>query len=490
MQKLRPYIMPGLLLFHLMLLCVMIFTTREVHEFSLVHATVLAMVFSSLFLTALWAGLGSEPWTLRIPGCGALAALYWVGCRVLLERMMPKQEAELLVLPLVAWVVLVGLLLCLRVIPFLKWRIVLMPSPSGAADSRPTYSLTRGILIVVATWGGVFLLSKDSHHWVGLASALETWVFQAVITGAVLIPVTMICVSLTLTRLADWMFYRRRWTLPFLVAVVLGAAGNAVASGRASDSFPFFLALILVTAALLLMGMSGYRLAPRSKPLEGASGDLSGLNSNSAEASPVGGLPPDLRGAHVAALAALLVLFCALVPTGVLGHHKIRMISGGGYDTNDAGEITRLNLEDTPITNAQLVHLEGLTNLAYLGLSRTRITDAGLMHLEGLTNLTKLTLGNTPITDAGLVHLKGLTNLQTLSLYGTQITDAGLVHLEGLTNLQKLFLDGTHVTDAGLEHLKGLTKLERLYLYLNRTQITDAGVAELKKSLPNCEIRH
>ena len=490
MQKLRPYIMPGLLLFHLMLLCVMIFTAREGHGFSPETTTVWATVFSSLFLTALWAGLGSEPWTLRIPGCGALAALCWVGFRVLLEQMMPKEEAEWVVLPLVAWIVLVGLLLCLRVIPFLKWRIVLMPTRSGATDSRPAYSLTRGLLIVVATWGGVFLLSKDSHHWVGLAPALERWAFQAAITGAVFVPVTMICVGLTLTRLADWMFYRRRWTLPWLVAVVLGAAGNAVASGRGSDSFPFFFTLILVAAALLLMGMSGYRLATGRKPSEGAPDDLSGRSSTSAGASPVGGLPADLRGAHVAALVALLVLFCALVPTGVLGHHKMRMISDGGYDTNDAGEITRLNLEDTPITNARLVHLAGLTDLEYLGLSRTRITDAGLVHLARLANLTKLTLGNTPITDAGLTHLKGLTNLQTLSLYGTRITDAGLVHLTGLTNLQKLYLDGTRITDAGLVHLAGLTRLERLYLYLNRTRITDAGVAELKKALPNCIIMH
>jgi hypothetical protein len=46
----------------------------------------------------------------------------------------------------------------------------------------------------------------------------------------------------------------------------------------------------------------------------------------------------------------------------------------------------------------------------------------------------------------------------------------------------------TLITDAGLVHLAGLTNLKTLYLF--RTQITDAGVAELKKSLPNCEIRH
>jgi len=39
---------------------------------------------------------------------------------------------------------------------------------------------------------------------------------------------------------------------------------------------------------------------------------------------------------------------------------------------------------------------------------------------------------------------------------------------------------------VGLVHLKGLTKLRELDL--NVTQITDAGVGELKKALPNCQI--
>ena len=97
-------------------------------------------------------------------------------------------------------------------------------------------------------------------------------------------------------------------------------------------------------------------------------------------------------------------------------------------------------------------------------------------------------LQNTPITDAGLVHLAGLTNLQTLSLRDTPVTDAGLVHLAGLTNLEHLNLDNTQITDAGLVHLAGLTNLEVLQLI--GTQVTDGGVAELQKSLLNCRISH
>ncbi|MAV35037.1 MAG: hypothetical protein CMJ59_06220, partial [Planctomycetaceae bacterium] len=98
----------------------------------------------------------------------------------------------------------------------------------------------------------------------------------------------------------------------------------------------------------------------------------------------------------------------------------------------------------------------------------------------------KVTFNGSQITDAGLVHLTGLTDLQTLDLtLCTNVTDAGLVHLQGRTTLEYLNLNGTGVTDAGLAHLAGLTKLQSISL---PKQITDAGIAELQKALPNCTI--
>ncbi|MDP7033838.1 MAG: hypothetical protein QF752_05050, partial [Planctomycetota bacterium] len=50
-----------------------------------------------------------------------------------------------------------------------------------------------------------------------------------------------------------------------------------------------------------------------------------------------------------------------------------------------------------------------------------------------------------------------------------------------------LDLRGPETTDEVLaEKLKGLTKLKELFL--EGTQITDAGVQELKKALPDCMI--
>ncbi len=109
----------------------------------------------------------------------------------------------------------------------------------------------------------------------------------------------------------------------------------------------------------------------------------------------------------------------------------------------------------------------------------------GDVHLGNVTAVAWLSPAK-HVTDADLVHLKGLTNLTDLWLDYTQITDAGLVHLEGLTNLEELFLHGTQIGDAGLVHLEGLTNLTGLWL--QDTQVTDEGVKKLQEALPNCRI--
>jgi len=56
-----------------------------------------------------------------------------------------------------------------------------------------------------------------------------------------------------------------------------------------------------------------------------------------------------------------------------------------------------------------------------------------------------------------------------------------------LEKVTKLELISTQVNDAGLKEVAKLQNLERLLLNDNE-QITKAGVAELKKALPNCKI--
>ena len=126
------------------------------------------------------------------------------------------------------------------------------------------------------------------------------------------------------------------------------------------------------------------------------------------------------------------------------------------------------------------------TNLTRLDLTQTHVTNAGLVHLAGLTRLTRLDLHYCDgVTDAGLAHLAGLTHLTRLRL-PSSVTDAGLVHLAGLTNLTRLGLKDARVTDAGLAHLEGLTELTTLDL--QQTRVTRAGEVALREKLPGCEV--
>lgn len=115
------------------------------------------------------------------------------------------------------------------------------------------------------------------------------------------------------------------------------------------------------------------------------------------------------------------------------------------------------------------------------------LTDAELEHLKGLTNLQCLILNSPQVSDAGLKHLKGL-KLKRLDLIYCDISDAGLEHLKELTSLQNLDLRLTRITDAGLERLNGLTELKNVDL--RSTQVTDEGVNKLQQALPDCTIHH
>ena len=330
-------------------------------------------------------------------------------------------------------------MLCLRMAPFLKWRIVLKPATPGPVHSKlTTYSVMWSMLIVMTTWGGVLMLAKESFRWSFLIWSWSELMGLTVKLVAFTALVTMLCIGLTLTRLADWMFYRRRWTLPLLVAVVLCAAITLLLAKHdlsPGEALPAIILLVTLLAAqplttLLVLGMAGYRLAPRSKQPGESSSAPSAQGAGVAEGPPVGVLPQGLRGAHVAALTALAVLFCTVVPTGLLDDHILITISG----KSPAVIFNRANDE----VIAAIEKLGGKVTFESGGSGGRVIasffdaegTDAGLEHLEELTQLDWLILRNTKVTDAGLMHLKGLTGLEWLDLRNTQVTDAGVRNLK------------------------------------------------------------
>lgn len=160
---------------------------------------------------------------------------------------------------------------------------------------------------------------------------------------------------------------------------------------------------------------------------------------------------------------------------------------------NKLTDVTTVNMQDTGVGDAAVQNLVSLTRPEFaaterLNLENTNITDASLVHLSGLKNLKRLVLENTNVTDTGLSHVSTLTSLQGLNLEETHVTDAGLPKLENLTLLQELSLNKTRVSDDGLPHLwvhTGLTGLD-----LRNTDVTESGVADLKSRLPNCKVLH
>jgi hypothetical protein len=149
-------------------------------------------------------------------------------------------------------------------------------------------------------------------------------------------------------------------------------------------------------------------------------------------------------------------------------------------------QVTGVMLYDLPVTDADLVHLEGLTELRDLDLGKTKITDAGLTQLKALTKLERLNLMDTRLTDAGMKDLAEFRQLIKLDLGFVPITDAGLIYVGRLTTLRELALGATMTTDAGLKHLEGLRELRSLVIL--GTKITPAGAKDFQRKRPGCRI--
>ncbi|MCP4192586.1 MAG: hypothetical protein GY768_18380 [Planctomycetaceae bacterium] len=114
------------------------------------------------------------------------------------------------------------------------------------------------------------------------------------------------------------------------------------------------------------------------------------------------------------------------------------------------------------------------------------LNDDQLSRLAKLKNVVALNLSNTKITSAGLVHLQDFDKLRWLHLEKTQVGDDGIDYLSQLPNLEYLNLYSTNITDKSLEKLSQSKRLARLYVW--QTSVTDTGIAKLKKAIPQLKI--
>lgn len=81
--------------------------------------------------------------------------------------------------------------------------------------------------------------------------------------------------------------------------------------------------------------------------------------------------------------------------------------------------------------------------------------------------------------------LPQMKNLMQLTLIGPEMKDDILPHLARLPLLTLAFSGGAHITDASVPDLKKMTRLTSLNV---GPKMSDAGIEELRKALPGCQV--
>ena len=166
-------------------------------------------------------------------------------------------------------------------------------------------------------------------------------------------------------------------------------------------------------------------------------------------------------------------------------------------------DVTKLDLSDCSITD--LSALSVCTSLEELRLSGNYIRD--ISPLLDIPKLRVLDLSNNMISD--IRPLMSMTTLEHLNLAGNKISSItalsqlkqlkelvlngndidGTQNLAKLSALKILGLKKTGISDADLEKLHNLKNLTVLALE-NNPDITESGVNQLKKKLPQCKVTH
>jgi hypothetical protein len=139
--------------------------------------------------------------------------------------------------------------------------------------------------------------------------------------------------------------------------------------------------------------------------------------------------------------------------------------------------------------DAVLPELCELRHLQSVYMAHTALTDTQVRQLRDLPELRSLSFLACPLNEAQLKIVVRARGLHLLNLCDTPITDVALAELARLPDLKELILEGATVTDAGLRHLEEMQGLQDLHL-LRCPNVTDEGVARLRKVLPNCKVRH
>jgi hypothetical protein len=123
----------------------------------------------------------------------------------------------------------------------------------------------------------------------------------------------------------------------------------------------------------------------------------------------------------------------------------------------------------SPLTDLAITSIINMKSLQFLNLPQADFTDEGIQSLSDHPNIQLLRIGGRRLSNKSLEFIATMSSLSFLHLINVPIDDQGLAAFYDTQNLQSLYLDDTDVTDAGL--VKLLERLPNLHLHINQNHI-------------------
>jgi serine/threonine protein kinase len=168
----------------------------------------------------------------------------------------------------------------------------------------------------------------------------------------------------------------------------------------------------------------------------------------------------------------------------------IHLLTLHGCDISNASlaRLAKLNLAginfgESTFNDIGAGSLSVCQGLRQINATSTDLSDEGVIKLATIKSLIDVTLAHTKVTDKSLIELGKSRDLIFLKVDGAkQITNRGLMALEKM-HLHELYLEGTQVDDAGMVYLSKIDSLK--IVDLNRTRVTIDGIKELCRGSKN-----
>jgi hypothetical protein len=183
------------------------------------------------------------------------------------------------------------------------------------------------------------------------------------------------------------------------------------------------------------------------------------------------------------------------------GQPVVMISSGLGPDTSngiDSEDLKRilalrhlntLSLGKTILDDRVLETVSKLELLEHFWVTGTIKTEA-FRHLTRLKKLKNIELYTNDNADDALEILSSIQSLRRLRIAEARVTDRGLKSVAKMKGLDWLYISRGGISDAGLRELKALKNLKELHIYPTfiDSEVTDKGIAEVRKALPKCQV--